>query len=264
MKCPLLRVLLWMLVLGTGVSVFGQAPKERAWQMLRAGAGEKSAEKRAQTIRALGLLKGDADALRMARNALRDENPGVRVAAATAIEEVRCVPCIADLRKAMQDKDVSVVLAAAHALHALGDARAFEVYYAVLAGERKTGNGLLADQEKMLKEPKKMAEFGFEQGIAFVPFGGIGWGVISTIAKDDASPVRAAAASMLADDPDEQSAKALVKAVSDKSWVVRAAALEAIAKRGDARLLDGIVPALSDSHEVVRMNAAAAVIHLSK
>ena len=264
MKTIFLRVFLGIVVLCPSFTVFGQAPKERAWQMLRASVSDKSADRRAQSVRALGLLKGDVEAIRITRKALGDENPDVRAAAATASEDLHCTPCIPDLRKAIQDKDVSVVLAAAHALHAFGDATAYEVYYAVLTGERKTGNGLVADQEAMLKDPKKMAKFGFEQGIGFVPFGGIGWGIISTIAKDDTSPVRASAAAVLANDPDPQSGQALVKAVSDKSWVVRAAALEAIARRGDARLLDSIVPALSDGHDVVRMNAAAAVIHLSR
>jgi HEAT repeat protein len=264
MKFPFLRAILWIILFCPSLSLLGQAPKERAWQMLRAGVSDKSADTRARSVRSFGLLKGDAEAIRITRKALGDENPDVRVAAATASEDMHCIPCIPDLRKAIQDKDESVVLAAAHALHALGDAAGYEVYYAVLTGQRKTGNGLLADQEAMLKDPKKMAKFGFEQGIGFVPFGGIGWGIISTIAKDDASPVRASAAAVLANDPDPLSGQALVKAVSDKSWVVRAAALEAIARRGDARLLDSIVPALSDDHEVVRMNAAAAVIHLSR
>jgi hypothetical protein len=157
-----------------------------------------------------------------------------------------------------------VALAAAHALHTLGNKSAYEVYYAVLTGQRKTGKGLLAEHEETFKDPKKMAEFGFEQGINFVPFGGIGWGVISNVAKDDASPVRASAASMLADDPDPQTGQALVKATADKSWAVRAAALEAIAKRGDVRLLDDIIPRLTDGHDVVRITAAAAVINLSR
>ena len=74
---------------------------------------------------------------------------------------------------------------------------------------------------------------------------------------------RAAAARILVNDPDPRIDQALIRAVSDKSWIVRASALLAIAKRGDPELLNGIVPALSDKNGVVRCTAAAAVIRLT-
>ena len=81
--------------------------------------------------------------------------------------------------------------------------------------------------------------------------------------KDDASPIRAAAAKILASDPDPRSGQALLQAVSDKKWIVRVAALEAIAKRGDPNLLSGILPAMSDGNEAVRFTAAASVFRLT-
>jgi len=85
-----------------------------------------------------------------------------------------------------------------------------------------------------------------------------------TVAKDDSSPVRAAAAKQLAHDPDPGTAKALVKAAADKNWQVRAAALEAIAQRNDPLLVPKIAAALEDEKDVVRFTAAACVAHLSK
>ena len=85
----------------------------------------------------------------------------------------------------MEDQDPSVALAAAHALDLMHDNSAYEVYYEILNGDRKAGKGLIASQTSMLHDPKKMAEFGFEQGIGFVPFAGIGWGAIKAIRKDD-------------------------------------------------------------------------------
>ena len=81
--------------------------------------------------------------------------------------------------------------------------------------------------------------------------------------KDTASPIRAAAAKILASDTDPRSGQALIQAVSDKKWIVQVAALEAIAKRGDPNLLRGIVPAMSDKNDAVRFTAAAAVFRLS-
>lgn len=113
-----------------------------------------------------------------------------------------------------------------------------------------------------MHEPKKLAELGFEQGIGYIPFASIGWDALRVILKNDSSPVRAAAASMLASDPDPASAKALVKAAQAKSWVVRVAALEAIAKRGDPALRLKIEPLMYDEKEEVRYAAAAAVLRL--
>ncbi len=73
-----------------------------------------------------------------------------------------------------------------------------------------------------------MAEIGVEEGIGFIPYAGIGLSAFKTLHADDVSPVRAAAAKMLIDDPDPETGQALVEASSDKSWVVKTAALEAL------------------------------------
>jgi HEAT repeat protein len=61
----------------------------------------------------------------------------------------------------------------------------------------------------------------------------MGYEAFKTVAKNDSSPVQAAAAKQLAHDPDSGTAKALVQVTTDKNWAVREAALEAIAQRGD-------------------------------
>lgn len=143
------------------------------------------------------------------------------------------------------------MLAAAQALPVLHDPVAYEVYYEVLTGERKSREGLVSQGMETLKDRKKIAEFGFEEGIGFVPYADIGYSAVKAVTKDDTSPVRAAAAKTLTNDTDPRSGQALVQAVSDKKWMARVAALEAIAKRGDPQLLSGIVPAMSDKNEAV-------------
>ena len=170
---------------------------------------------------------------------------------------------VALLHKLIEDKEPSVTLAAAAALAPSKDGPAFEAYYEFLTGFRKTGNGMVAEQMKTLHDRKKMAEIGIEQGIGFIPYAGIGLEAFKTLREDDVSPVRAAAAKILATDPDPESGHALVTATTDKSWLVRAAALEAIAKRGDPRLLDSVISAMKDDNTSVRCTAAAAVIRLS-
>jgi len=108
-----------------------------------------------------------------------------------------------------------------------------------------------------------LAAIGIHQGIGFIPFAGMGWQAFKVIHKDDSSPVRAAAAKVLAKDPDPDTTKALEDAVGDKNWVVRAAALEALAGRGDPSVLDTVQLYMSDDKDAVKYTAAAAVLRLS-
>lgn len=260
------------LILGTIILVSGsvaswaQTPPQKAWDILQAGASDKNTDRRTHAVHALGLLVGNPRATAIAEKALEDERPEVRTAAATALGQMESKVSIPKLRKTVNDKEVSVSMAAAHALLALKDEEAYGVFYAILTGTRKSGESLLARQAEMLNSPKKVAEFGFEEGIGFVPFAGIGWGAVRAVQSlhsNDAALVRAGAANVLANDPDPSSSEALVRAVSDKSWLVRAAALDAIARRGDPALLDSAITAMSDEKDIVKYTAAAAVIALS-
>jgi HEAT repeat protein len=166
------------------------------------------------------------------------------------------------LQRAVQDPDAEVVFASASALLKLGDPAGYRVYYAVLTGQRKTGEPLVESQLKMLKDPEALARIGLEQGIGFVPFGGIGLQSVKSLRQDNVSPVRAAAAQRLAGDPDPASGQALVAAAADDKWLVRASAVSAIAARGDRALEPALVSRLDDENETVRFNAAAAILRL--
>jgi HEAT repeat protein len=239
-------------------------PTLQAWSILDNGVANSSYEKRAKAVQVLGLIKGDPEAEKLGLKALTDERPEVRAAAAAALGDIGDKSATPELYKMFHDSDISVIMASARALLDLGDNRGYNVYYAILTGETKTGTGLLDQQKKMLKDPQKMAQFGFEQGIGFIPFAGIGWSAFKMLRKDDTSPVLAASALTLANDPDAKSGKALVDAAEQqKSWIVRAAALNALAKRGDPTLMKAAEEALQDEKEEVQFSAAAAVIRLS-
>jgi HEAT repeat protein len=241
-----------------------QTPVESSWTVLSAGLGDKSAETRGKAVRALGLITNNQKAQQLAETALSDPKPEVQAAAAEALGQMGAKSSVPKLLEAVKTKETPVVFAAASALYNLGDARAYEVYYAVLTGERKTGESLIDSQMKMLKDPKALAHLGFEQGIGFIPFAGLGLSVLKTTTKDDTSPVRAAAAQKLIRDADSKTTAALMKAASDPKWLVRAAVVDAIAKRGDPALLKSVWPLLSDGNDTVRFNAAAAVLRLTK
>jgi hypothetical protein len=137
-----------------------------------------------------------------------------------------------DLEEALGDSEPSVVLAGANSLLLLHDDVGYDTYYEVLTGVRRANKGLIKEQLDRLKDKKKMAEMGFEEGIGFIPFAGIGYEVFKTVTKNDSS-------------------------------LLRAAALEAIALRGDPSLLPKISAALDDDKELVRFTAAACVVRLS-
>lgn len=260
------------LVLGCAgtMAAFGQAntdiesPKHKAWDMLMTASFSKRTVDRTNGIRALGLLRENTRARELAENALVDPNPDVRLAAATALGQMHATAAIPKLQKALSDKKIPVVMAAAHSLRELDDAKsAYEVYYDLLTGERKSSDGLIAQQINTLKDPKELAKIGISEGIGYIPFAGIGWDAYRTMRKKDPNPARAVAATLLAHDPDPSSAKALVKATSDKDWIVRAAAVEAIAQRGDPALLPKVQEKFADKNPKVRYSAAAAVIRLT-
>jgi len=236
--------------------------KDVAWKLILGSLHSQSSENRVVAVRVLGLLVGDQAAAESAENALADAKPEVRSAAATALGQMHSTRSISKLKKALTDKDIQVVLAAARALHEMKDEAGYETYYEILTGERKGSDGFIAEQTAILHDPKKLAELGFEQGIGYIPYAGMGWDAVRTILKNDSSPIRAAAASMLSDDPDPKSATALVKATQDKNWIVRVAALEAIAKRGDPSLRIKVELSMYDQKREVRLTAAAATVRL--
>jgi HEAT repeat protein len=239
-------------------------PKDQEWSVLYTGLADSSVQKRTTAVQVLGLLPGDAKAKDAALKALKDEKPDVRAAAAQALGDMKAKDTTGQLYEMFKDTDAGVIIAAARSMIALGDNRGYNVYFAVLTGEMKSGKGLMAEQKKMLNDPKKMAQFGFEQGIGFIPFAGLGYGAFKMVTKDTTSPVLAAAALMLVKDPDPKSGQALASAASDnKSWIVRAAALNALALRGETSLLPAAESGLQDEKEEVRYSAAAAVIRLT-
>jgi HEAT repeat protein len=247
----------------TNTSATAKTPREKAWGILREALQDDSADKRAKAVRALGLLPRNTEAGKAAIRALTDEKANVRLAAAAALGSMHDEHAASELEKVLDDSEPGVVLAAANSLLLLHDEAGYEVYYGVLTGERHASKGLIKRQLDSLKDKKKMAELGFEEGIGFIPYAGIGYEIFRTVTKDDSSPVRAAAAKKLARDPNPDSGEALITATTDKNWTVRAAALEAIAERGDRLLVPKIAAAMDDDKDLVRYMAAACVAHLS-
>lgn len=238
--------------------------QDNAWSVLNGGLTNKNSDQRVRAVHVLGNITQNAKAQEAALTALKDEKPEVRGAAAQALGEMGAKDTKPQLRELiLNDPDPSVIIAAAYSLIQLGDNTGYGVYYAILTGERKTGTSLSDQQKKLLKDPKKMANLGLQAGIGFIPFGGLAVTGFKMLTRDDTSPVLAAAALMLAKDPDPKSGKALADASANKEkWLVRAAAFDAIAKRGDPSLLDAATNGLLDPQPEVQYSAAAAALRL--
>ena len=244
------------------------SPRERSWQILHAGLEMDNTEKRVKALTALGVLRNNREAEKLALTALKDQKAEVRAAAAAALGTMQASRAKDALEVALDDTSPAVVLAAANSLMLLKDPNfAYDVYYGVLTGTMRTNDGAIKEQVKeqlkILHDKKKLAELGIEQGVGFIPYGGLGYGVVRTLVKNDNSPIRAAAAKKLAHDPDPATAKALVAATQEKNPVVRVAALEAIAERGDRSLISQITPSLDDDKDEVRYTGAACIVRLS-
>jgi HEAT repeat protein len=261
-------VSLAMMLAGAGIAIPQSSTEgslDTAWNVLNTELADNNNDLRARATRVLGELDGNEKAEKAALNALQnDKQASVRAAGAQALGEMGAKDARTQLHDAFQDDDPSVIIAAAHSLIQLGDDRGYNVYYAILTGTQKTGTSLTEQQKKLLNDPKKMAALGGEVAVGFIPFGGLALSGYKLLRKDDTSPVVAAAALMLANDPDPKSGNALADASANKDkWLVRAAALDALAKRGDPVYLDAAEAALNDDQAQVRISAAAAVIHLN-
>jgi hypothetical protein len=246
------------------------APLDQAWSILEEGAANKSTDKRVATIRVLQLIPGDAKAVTIAEHGLSDRDPEVRSAAATSLGVMRSTSSIALLiAVTRKDTEGAVVMAAANSLIQLGNKNGYNAYYAVLTGQHKSGDNLIAGEQQepnqLLRNPSQMEAMAFEQGIGFVPFGGIGYQAFETIHASEAkgSILKVIAIKALAMDPDPGTGIALVAATVDKDWLIRAVAFDALARRGDSSLLPNLSSGLKDEKQEVQLTAAAAVIHLS-
>jgi HEAT repeat protein len=238
--------------------------REEAWRTLWSGVKSSGASRRVEAVNALALMKGNRRAMLFAFRALDDKDYRVRAAAAATLGSLHDKAAVPALKSALSDKEVSVMLAAAHALYLLKDPEAYEIYYAILMRDKKATSGLIQSQIDRLKDPKQVLQMGFEEGIGFVPYGGMGLEAYRTIVKRGDDTARASAARFLAFDPDPISEDALIQAaLVDNSVMVREAALQALAEKGDPRCIQRLETNLHDNSSAVRYWTSAAIIRLS-
>ena len=199
---------------------------------------------------------------------MRDKNPRVRAAAASTLGELHATNTIPALKAALSDKDPSVMLAATHALYVLKDPVAYEIYYAILMGDKKTSAGVIHSQIDRLKDPKQVAQMGFEEGIAdSFPYAGIGYEAYRQLMKHYDNFTGARSGRPL---PGPRSGSLFLKLTRflfrwhwrDKNVIVREAAIDALAERNDSKCIERLATNLDDNKYPVRYRSAATIIHL--
>ena len=167
---------------------------------------------------------------------LRDEDPGVRRAAANALgklEDPRAVPA---LIAALGDRESEVRAAAAEALGDFHDPRAINGLSA-----------LLADSDRDVRKQALEALSEYESG---VPTDGI-----LRLLQDSDADLRHAAAHAVGKWKDRRAGPALAALVRDPSPEVRAAAIESLERLHDVSQVSVILSALADANAEVRRQA---------
>jgi HEAT repeat protein len=260
MTSPRLIRICFISSFGCGL-LFGCEPTSQAWNILQAGAHDKSANKRVQAVLALGLMASDARAIETAEHALQDSKSEVRRAAVTALGDMGSRVSLPKIRALLEHSDAKTVVAIAAVLKNLKDPQADEIYYQILTGERRAGGGILDG----LKDKKSLERMGVEEALGFVPFGGIGIGAYDYFKQNDSSNanINAVAATALAQDRDPASKQALIRASFAGKEIVQVAALRALAKCGDPSVVKDIEPAMYSKNSLISYTAAAAIVHLS-
>jgi len=258
----LVMVLGW-LVLGTpcpSLAAAGQSLRDEPWGILDAGLQDKSVDKRAEALAALGVAAGDARALKTLEECLQDPKPEIRTVAVAALGDMNAKASLPKIKALLSYSDAKTTLAVAAVLKKFGDPEGFEIYNELVTGERKDGQKLTDG----IKDRKGLEKVGAETAIGFVPFGGVATGAYDYISRNSTSAANAyvIAVNALAEDPDPQVNKALVRVAFGGKVPVRVAALRALAKRGDTTVLNDIEPAMHSDKAVVSYTAAAAILHL--
>jgi HEAT repeat protein len=249
------------------------SPTATAWDMLKTALSDsktQARQARLDAVAAIGTLSDLEQAQKLLRDAAKDPDRYLRLAAVVAMGASKAEIFIPDLRTALEDSAPEVSFAAAVSLWKMHDRSGENVLYGVLAGERKVKQGVVgsgvhqADDD--LHSPSKLAGIGAEQG-AYALLGPIGFGVDAfrmAHKGSNGNSARVLTATLLTDDKSEATEQQFLDALEDRDYFVRAAAVRALGDyRGD-RVTDALQGAFVDPKPAVRLMAAASFIRASQ
>jgi hypothetical protein len=98
------------------------------------------------------------------------------------------------LKEVLKDKDVRVAFAASSALLSPGDPSGYTIYREVLVGKRKSGEGALEEEKRLVKDPRAPTLMMLGVAAGFTPYAGYAWTEFKVLSKDYTGPVRVEAA----------------------------------------------------------------------
>lgn len=237
-----------------------QSVNDKAWTVLQTGLHDKKADKRAQSVSALGVMQGNRRAIDAAEQALEDPDSNVRVAAVTALGVMNSKSSIPKLKALVDQANAETVVAIAAVLTKFKDPEGYGIYYQIVTGKRKGGGSILDG----IKDRKALEKIGVRTAIGFVPFSGIGTGAYDYFKQYSTSQAALYVTSVtaLAEDPDPVAERALIDSSFSDTELVQVAALRALAKRGNPRVVNNIEGEMDDEKSLVSYTAAATVLHL--
>ncbi len=248
--------------------LFAADSESTAWDLLNHGFSDGGTARRIQAVTALGSIGPREHVVNLLEVALTDKEILVRMTAAAALGEIQARPAIPRLKQALDDISAEVNFAAAQALWKMGDQSGREVLWGVLAGDRKTGPGMIQgeirDVKNKLHNPAALARIGINEASGLLGPFSMGVWFAEELMKDKGATARTLTARLLAADPDPRSVHELENNLDDKSPAVRAAVARAIGERGGTSDIAQLEPVLSDGNEGVRLMAAAAIVRLSE
>jgi HEAT repeat-containing taxis protein len=243
-------------------------PEATAWDLLNHGLSDGGTARRIQAVTALGSIGPTPHVINLVEVGLADKEVLVRQTAAAVLGEMPARSAIPRLKQALDDVSAEVSFAAALALWKMGDQSGREILWGVLAGERKTGPGLIEgkvrDAKKTVHSPTTMARLGVNEAAGLLGPFSIGVWFAEDLMKDKGAAARTLTAKLLATDADPQSIQELADALADKSAAVRAAAARSLGQRAARADIPKLEAALNDGNDGVRLMAAAAIIRLSQ
>jgi HEAT repeat protein len=249
-----------------GTSV--EAQTNAAWTMLNAALSDtttKAEQERIDAIQAVGTLGDFPRAIGWLRDARKDQDRYIRLAAVAAMGSSKKAVFVPDLKESLNDSAPEVSFTAAVGLWKMNNKSGERILDAVLAGDRKANQGLASAEKheasQDLHSPSKLATLGAEQG-AYAVLGPFGFG-LSALRKgkgqNGISP-RVTAATLLAEDTSAASMKKFLDALEDPDPSVRAAAARVLGDYHGKAVTDVLSEEFDDSKPAVRFMAAGSYI----
>jgi HEAT repeat protein len=219
---------------------------------------------RIDAIAALGTLGDFPHAVDLLRDAQKDQDRHIRLAAVVAMGSSKKTVFVPDLKRALDDSAAEVSFSAAVGLWKMNDRSGESILNAVVAGDRKAKQGAVSSEKHQADEdlhsPSKLALIGAEQG-AYVILGPFGYG-LSAIrrGKENGASARTIAVTLLAEDKSAATEKIFIDALDDPDPAIRTAAARALGDYQSQEVLDALGDGFYDSKPQVRMMAAASYI----